>query len=180
MIHSVSPPRTATKSTPEKSDPRAQLSVGYSLLYEEADGIPKLKWLLMFKEKSSEMAQLTHDLISYYQQLAATLQRLSKQYPALRIDVETMPHIESETRKALGTDQAKDMAPIAGKTGIEFEREALLTFYGALNEQRHLVALMVSLEPDPALKKFLESTRVQLDERYAKVGSLLNRRYFTH
>jgi hypothetical protein len=203
MIHSVSPPRTASlvrltatlallvltacsqftatrKSAPDKPDPRAQLSVGYSLLYQEADGIPKLKWLLMFKEKPSEMAQLTHDLVSYYQQLAETLQRLSKQYPALRIDVETMPHIESETRKGIGTDQAKDMAPIVGKTGIEFEREALLTFYDALNEQRHLVAVMVSLEPDPALKKFLESTRAQLDERYAKVGSLLNRRYFTH
>jgi hypothetical protein len=126
------------------------------------------------------MAQLTHDLISYYQQLAETLQRLSKQYPAVRIDAETMPHIETETRKGIGIDQAKDMAPIVGKAGIEFEREALLMFYDALNEQRHLVAVMVSLEPDPALKKFLESTRAQLDERYAKVGSLLNRRYFTH
>ena len=70
MIHSMSPLRTsnlvrlaatvivltltacsqftaAKQSAAEKSDPRAQLSVGYSLLYQEADGIP-LKWLLMF------------------------------------------------------------------------------------------------------------------------------------
>jgi hypothetical protein len=39
---------------------------------------------------------------------------------------------------------------------------------------------MVGLETDPGLKKFLETTKGQLDERYAKVGALLNRRYFTH
>ena len=53
-------------------------------------------------------------------------------------------------------------------------------FYNALNEQRHLVGVMVGLEPDPGLKKFLETTKGQLDARYQKVGELLNRRYFTH
>jgi hypothetical protein len=38
---------------------------------------------------------------------------------------------------------------------------------------------MVGLEPDAALRKFLETTKAQLDARYAKVGALLNRRYFT-
>jgi len=28
--------------------------------------------------------------------------------------------------------------------------------------------------------KFLETTKAQLDAHYAKVGALLNRRYFTH
>jgi hypothetical protein len=168
------------KAVPEKTDPRAQLSVGYSLLYEEADGIPKLKWLLMFKEKSSEMGQLTHELVAYYQQLANTMQELSKQYPAMRIDVEAMSPIESEARKAIGSDQAKDMAPLIGKGGIAFEREALLMFYNALNEQRHLVRVMVERETSPALKKFLESTQSKLDEHYSQVGSLLEHRYFTH
>jgi hypothetical protein len=39
---------------------------------------------------------------------------------------------------------------------------------------------MLDLETDPALRKFLETTRAELDTRYAKVGALLNRRYFTH
>ena len=34
------------KPLPDKNAPRAQLSIGYSLLYQEADGIPKLKWIL--------------------------------------------------------------------------------------------------------------------------------------
>jgi hypothetical protein len=166
--------------TPDKNAPRAQLSIGYSLLYQEADGIPKLKWLLMFKVKPEEMGRLTTELISYYQQLAETMQRLSKQFPGMRIDVTAMSEIESEERKAIGEDMAKDMAPIVGKSGVEFEREALLMFYDSLNEQRHLTGVMVGLEPDPALRKFLETTKAELDEHYTQVGALLSRRYFTH
>jgi hypothetical protein len=168
------------KPPPDKNAPRAQLSIGYSLLYQEADGIPKLKWLLMFKDKPEEMGQLTHDLLSYYQQLAGTMQRLSRQYPAMHIDVTPMSEIEAQERKAIGTDTAKDFAPLAGKSGVEFEREALLMFYNALNEQRHLTGVMIDLEPDPGLRKFLETTKEELDVYYAKVGTLLNRRYFTH
>jgi hypothetical protein len=167
------------KPTPAKNAPRAQLSIGYSLLYQEADGIPKLKWIFMFKDKPEEMGRITNDLISYYQQLADTMRRLSKQYPAMRIDVVAMSEIEADERKAMGADLAKDFAPLVGKTGVEFEREALLMFYNTLNEQRHLTGVMVALEPDATLRKFLETTEAQLDARYAKVGALLNRRYFT-
>ena len=168
-----------SKPAPDKNEPRAQLSIGYSMLYQEADGIPKLKWILMFKDKPEEMGRVTNDLVSYYQQLADTMKRLSKQYPAMRIDVAAMSEIEGEERKAIGVDLAKDFAPVTGKTGVAFEREALLMFYNTLNEQRHLTGVMVDLEPDPTLKKFLETTKAQLEGRYAKVGALLNRRYFT-
>ena len=164
----------------ENDAPRAQLSVGYSLLYQEADGIPKLKWILMFKDKPEEMAQLTAELMDYYQRLADTMQRLSKQYPAMRIDEAPMPKIEGEERKAIGEDLAKDLSPIIGKTGIDLGREALLMFYNSLNEQRHLTGVMVGLETSPNLKKFLQTTKAQLEERYAKVGALLNQRYFKH
>jgi hypothetical protein len=126
------------------------------------------------------MGRLTNDLVSYYQELADTLQRLSKQFPGMRIDVTAMSEIEAEARKAIGTDLAKDFAPLIGKTGVEFEREALLMFYNTLNEQRHLVGVMLERETDPALKKVLETTKAQLEARYTKVGALLNRRYFTH
>jgi hypothetical protein len=97
---------------PQAKETRAQLAIGYSLLYQEADGIPKLKWLLMFKDKPEEMSRVTDDLVTYYQQLADSLQKLSKQYPAVRLDVTTMSSIEADTRKALGEDNAKDFAPV--------------------------------------------------------------------
>jgi hypothetical protein len=158
---------------------RKQLSIGYSLLYQEADGIPKLKWILMFKDKPEEIGRITNDLIGYYQQLAVTMKKLAKQYPAMRIDVPTMSDIEGDTRKAIGEDLAKDLAPLVGQTGVKFEREALLTFYDSLNEQRHLVGVMMRLEKNPGLMKFLETTRSQLEQRHGEVGALLNRRYFT-
>jgi hypothetical protein len=169
----------ANEPSSDKHASRAQLSIGYSLLYQEADGIPKLKWILMFKDEPQEMGQITHDLVSFYQQLADTMRRLSKQYPAMRIDVTAMSEIEGEERKAIGTDLARDLAPLVGKTGIKFEREALLMFYNALNEQRHLTGVMVGLEADPRLKKFLETTHAQLEDRYSRVGALLEHRYFT-
>ena len=168
------------KPPPDKNAPRAQLSIGYSLLYQEADGIPKLKWILMFKDKPEEMGRVTNDLVSYYQQLAERMKSLSKEYPAMRIDVAAMSEIEGAERKAIGTDLAKDFAPLTGKTGVAFEREALLMFYNSLNEQRHLTGVMIALETDPALRKFLETTKAELDARYERVGALLNRRYFTH
>jgi hypothetical protein len=167
------------KPTLEKNAPRAQLSIGYSLLYQEADGIPKLRWILMFKDKPEEMGKLTQELVSYYEQLAATMRKLSKQYPAMRIDVEAMPEIESKERKAIGADLAKDFAPLVGKSGAKFEREALLMFYNSLNEQRHLTGVMVGLETDSTLKNFLVATKEQLEALYARVGALLNQRYFT-
>jgi hypothetical protein len=169
----------ARKPTPDKSAPRAQLSIGYSLLYQEADGIPKLKWILMFKEKPEAMGRLTGELVGYYGQLAYTMHRLSKQYPAMRIDVTPMSEIEGDERKAIGADLAKDMTPIRGKSGVPFEREVLLMFYDSLNEQRHLVGIMIGLEPELGLRNFLETTKGQLDERYATVGALLDARYFT-
>jgi hypothetical protein len=168
------------KPVPDQNSTRAQLSIGYSLLYQEADGIPKLKWILMFKGKPEEMGHLTNDLVGYYKELAGTMQKLSKQIPAMRIDVAPMSKIEGDARKAMGEDSAKDFAPLVGKTGVAFEREALLMFYNALNEQRHLVGVMVGLETIPALKTFLETTKAELDTRYARVGALLNQRYFIH
>jgi hypothetical protein len=166
--------------TSDKNLPRAQLSIGYSLLYQEAKGIPKLKWILMFKDKSEEMGRFTQELIGYYQQLAQTMQGLAKQYPGMRIDVVPMSEIEGNTRKAIGEDLAKDLAPVVGNSGVKFEREALLTFSDSLNEQRHLTGVLLKLETDPGLRKFLETTQTQLEERYASVQALLNRRYFTH
>ena len=159
---------------------RAQLSIGYTLLYQEADGLPKLKWLLMFKDKPAEMGQVTKELVSFYQQLADTMKTLSKEHPVMRIDATAMSDIEASERKAIGEDLAKDFAPIVGKSGTEFEREALLMFDDSLNEQRHLVGVMVPLETNPALLKFLDTTKAELDKRYVKVSALLSRRYFTH
>jgi hypothetical protein len=83
----------------------------------------------LFKDKPEEMGRLTNELVSHYQELAHTLQSLATQYPAVRIDVTTMPQIGGDERKAIGEDLSKDFAPLVGKTGVAFQREVLLMFY---------------------------------------------------
>src|ERR1035438_9406771 len=110
------------KPTPDKNAPRAQLSIGYSLLYQEADGIPKLKWIFMFKHKPEEMGRVTNDLVSYYQQLADTLQRLSKQYPAMRIDVAAISETEGGGRKARPARLATCSSPFGARAWVNSQR----------------------------------------------------------
>jgi len=173
-------PATAGEATHASDSPRAQLSIGYSLLYQEADGIPKLNWLLMFKKENAQMSEMTDDLVSYYKQLAGRMERLSKDYPGMRIDAPATSQIEGDARKSIGKDLARDLAPLVGKKGKDVEREALLSFYDGLNEQRHLVGVMQGMETVPGLRMFLQETRVQLDSWYGKIGALLDRRYFLH
>lgn len=163
-----------------KGDTREQLAIGYAILYGHADGIPKFKWLLMLKKESDEFNEVRSHVIAYYEDLAKTLERLSNEYPAVKIHTKPMATIEEETRKAIGADQAKDIMPIAGKGGVDFERQALLMFYNALDEQRHLVGVMIDMEPNKNLNEFLQKTKAQLESRHAKVGALLDKRYFTH
>ncbi|WP_293392294.1 hypothetical protein [Nevskia sp.] len=171
---SVEPKPTATDS----GKVRTELNVGYSLLYQQADGIPKMKWILMFKDKGKELDQTTTGMMEYYKQLAASMEQLAAKNPALRLDAVTMPEILVDTRKAIGVDMAKDFAPLVGNTGHEFERELVLMFYNALDEQRHLVGVMIEREPESGLKSFLEKTKTQLEGKRGKLEELLNRRYF--
>lgn len=157
---------------------RAELNVGYSLLYQQAEGIPKMKWLLMFKEQHAELEQASDGMVEFYAQLAQSLEQVAAKNPAMRLDAVTMPPIMVDTRKAIGVDLAKDFAPLIGNTGLEFERELLLMFYNALDEQRHLVGVMIEREPEPGLKSFLEKTKSRLEGRRGKLEELLNRRYF--
>ncbi len=157
---------------------RAELNIGYSLLYQQADGIPKMKWLLMFKSKHDDLARTTTGMMDYYQQLAQSLEKVAAQNPAVHLDATTMPELLAETRKAIGIDMAKDFAPLVGSTGLAFERELLLMFYNALDEQRHLVGVMIEREPEPGLLSFLRQTKEQLESRRGKLRELLDRRYF--
>jgi len=166
---------------PAAADPgkvRAELNVGYSLLYQQADGIPKMKWILMFKDKGDELDQTSSGMMEYYKQLAQSMEQVAAKNPALRLDAVTMPDILVDTRKAIGVDMAKDFAPLVGNTGQAFERELVLMFYNALDEQRHLVGVMIEREPEPGLKSFLEKTKTQLEGKRSKLEELLNRRYF--
>lgn len=171
-------PAAAKVPAPAGDRARRELNAGYSLLYQQAVGIPKIEWLLMFKQQRPNLLPVTTELLDLYRRLSASLEKLAGQYPALRLDAETMPPVMAETRTAVGMDLAKDIAPLTGASGLPFERQLLLTFYYALDEQRHLVGVMIEREPEPGLKQFLQGIKDELEARRLAIGQLLERQYF--
>jgi hypothetical protein len=69
-------------------------------------------------------------------------------------------------------------APLAGRSGAEFERTVLMSMSGALNHESHLCQVMAAEEPDPGLKKFLLASERRYDALYEMVVALLEREYF--
>jgi len=165
-------------STAINDNTRTELNVGYSLLYQQANGIPKMDWILTFKDKPEVVEQTVNLLTDHYQQLSRALEDIAAKFPAVRLDADTMPELLADTRKAIGLDMAKDFAPLAGKSGPRFERELLLMYQNALEEQRHLVGVMIERETEPGLLGFLKKTKAQLEERHSGVRQLLDRHYF--
>jgi len=173
------PPASKSATPTARSPVREQLDIGYSLLYQEANGIPKMSIVLALKDKSAEAGAMIDATMALYRTLATSLEALAAQNPQVRIDVAPMSEIEGDTRKAIGLDQIKDFAPLVGKSGTAFERELLLMFYNALDEQRHLVGVMLERETDPPLKDYLRKTKDQLETQHGKIEKLLERSYFS-
>lgn len=159
---------------------RQRLNPGYSLLYQEAQGLHKARWLLMFKDKTPALANLVGDTLGYYGDLANTLEDLPKAHRGMRIDLNPMPEIEGRAREAQGEAQFGKLRPIVGEAGLPFERDLLLLLRDALGEQKYLVAEMRKDEPDAALQTFLDETHRRLDALYERSDQLLQQRYFVH
>lgn len=157
---------------------RKCLDPSYSLLYQEAQALPKLHWLLMFKKESDSVDILVSSTLDYYKQLSDQLEKLARDDPGVDIHLKPMPDILSRAREALGEDQLKQMRPLVGEGGKPFERDLLLMLRDMLDEQRHIVSVMLADETAPDLKHFLQETRAGMDGLYQRYDQLLAKRYF--
>src|SRR6187402_2128755 len=91
-------------------------------------------------------------------ELKKDLERIAKDYPGVRIDLDPLPELEKRKRKAVGMTRAKEFAPVVGKGGREYERTVLMSFANGLNHERHLCRVMAEAETDAGLRKFLVDT----------------------
>jgi hypothetical protein len=161
------------------SGERGELNKGYTLLYDEAVGLAKARFLLKVKDQPTDVESMVTAATDEYLRLQQQMEGLAKDFPALKLDApDIMAKVIAETREAIGTDQFKSFAPLVGQSGVEYERNLLLLFENALNEQRHLTKVLADAEPDAALKKFDEAETTRLDALYARVLALLDRHYF--
>jgi hypothetical protein len=169
--------KTATKA-PQLSKERQVLSEGYSLLYQDARKFDASDLVLLVKAESHAMNKLVTSVGELGADVTKDLERIAKEYPGVRIDLDPLPEMEKRKRKALATTRAKEFAPVVGKGGREYERTALLSFANGLNHERHLCQVMAEAETDASLKKFLLETGRKYDALYEGTMNLLEKEYF--
>ncbi|MEO7854025.1 MAG: hypothetical protein ABIR94_17495 [Rubrivivax sp.] len=154
------------------------LNEGYSLLYQAVSGLRFSDDLLLVKRESDRVEKVIGGVAALSDKLKADLERIAKNYPAVRIDLEPLPEMEQRKRSAVTKDRLKSYAQLVGLKGEAFERTLLLSTSGALNQTRTLCQVLAELEPQPELKRFLLDAAKSFDDRYEDVVVLLNQVYF--
>jgi hypothetical protein len=163
---------------PDLGKQRRMLSEGYSLLYQEAGDLDLSELILYVKVESEAMHNMVTEVADFGGQVKQDLERIAKEYPGVRIDLDPLPEMEKRKRAAIAKDRAKYFAPVIGHGGREYERTVLLGYFNGLNHERHLCQVMAEAEPDAGLKKFLLDTEKRYDALYERVTALLDKEYF--
>jgi hypothetical protein len=166
------------KQAPELSAQRLMLSEGYSLLYADAAAVDLVELILYAKVESDEVDAIVTSLAKFGGELKIDLERIAKDYPGVRINLNPLPEMEQRKRSAIGKDSARYFAPVIGHGGREYERTVLMAFSNGINHERHLCQVMAEEEPDAGLKEFLINTKGSYDGLYDRTLALLEREYF--
>jgi hypothetical protein len=163
---------------PGLSQQRLMLSEGYSMLYKDAGNIDLSQLILYVKAESEAMDKVVTDIAEFGGQLKKDLERIAKDYPGVRIDLDPLPEMEKRKRSAITKDTARYFAPFVSHGGREYERTVLIGYANGINHERHLCQVMADAESEASLKKFLLDAEKRYDGLYDRVTALLAREYF--
>jgi hypothetical protein len=169
---------TDRAKAPALSQQRLMLSAGYSMLYKDASTLDLAELILYVKVESEAMDQVTTAIAEVGGRLKQDLERIAKDYPGVRIDLDPLPEMEKRKRAAIAEDRARYFAPVIGHGGREYERTVLIGYANGINHERHLCQVMAEAEPDAGLKKFLLDAEKRYDGVYDRVMTLLDKEYF--
>jgi hypothetical protein len=168
----------AREQAPELGPERLMLSEGYSLLYRDASSLDLSGLILHAKFESSKVHELVTAVADFGGELKAELERIDRDYPGVRVDLDPLPEMEKRKRRAIGEDRARYFAPGIGKGGREYERTILIGLLNGINHERHMCQVMAEVEPDAGLKKFLTDTSARYDSLHDRIEALLETEYF--
>jgi hypothetical protein len=160
------------------STQRAMLSEGYSLLYADAAKLDAVELALYVKAESQEFNDFITAVSAYGDELKHELERLARDYPGVRIDLEPLPEMEKRKRFAIGKARMIEFAPLGGRSRLDYERTMLVSLSNALNHERHLCKVMAAEEPDAGLKKVLLAAERRYTGLYERAMDLLVRQHF--
>lgn len=171
-------PVSTQDRAPALSKQRMQLSEGYSKLYAAAGKLDLTDLVLYVKSSPPKVDAIVKDAADFGDELKKDLERIARDYPGVRIDIEVLPEMEKRARVALGKDLALQFAPVVGKGGKEYERTVLIGYAVALAHERYLSRVIAEEEPDAGLKKFLLATEKRYSTLFERVMALLDKDYF--
>jgi hypothetical protein len=169
----------ATDTAAGASAQRLILNQGYSMLYTDVSRVELAKLILYIKVESEAVNTIVTAISDYSGALEQDLERIARDYPAVRIDLDPLPEMEKRKRSDVNRQRALSFAPVVGRKGRDFERTILLSLSAVLSQESHLCKVMAEEEPDPGLKKFLLDSQQRFDGLYHRVVALLDRDYFT-
>lgn len=158
---------------------RTMLNEGYSMLYADASTFDRSELILYAKAESDAVEKVVRDVAGFGGELKVQLERIARDYPGVRIDLDPLPEMEQRKRRAIGMDRARFFAPLFGQGGRAYERTVLIGFANGINHERHLCEVMAEAEPDPNLKRFLLETEKAYGTLYDRTVALLEREYYT-
>lgn len=169
---------SAQATAPELSAERLMLSEGYSLLYRDASNLKLSELILYAKFESAAVNEVVTAVAAFGGKLKQRLEQIDRDYPGVRIDVDSLPELEKRKRWAIGEDRARYFAPVVGRSGREYERTILIGLVNGINHERHMCQVMLEVEKDPGLNAFLVDTARGYDRLYDRVNALLEAEYF--
>ena len=176
--HTEKPREQSADKAPTLGKQRQLLSEGYSMLYQDAGNLDASDLILLVKSESDAMHKVVTEIAGVGGDIKKDLERIARDYPGVRIDLDPLPEMEKRKRAAIAKDRAKYFAPVVGHGGREYERTVLLGFANGLNHESHLCQVMAEAEPDAGLKKFLLDTEKRYDALNERVTTLLEKEYF--
>lgn len=157
---------------------RLILSQGYSMLYSDASKLGIADLLLLVKLESQGFDDLVSELSTYGDELKVELKEASKNYPAMRLDLDPLPEMEQRKRNAIAKDRTIDFLPFSGKGRVEYERTMLISTSNALNHESHLCQVMADEETEPELQKLLRGCEQRYGELRDQALGLLRSDHF--
>jgi len=168
----------ASRHPADLSKQRQVLSEGYSMLYKDAGSFDFAELILYVKVESESMNKVVTAVAEVGGQVKKDLERIARNNPGVRIDLDPLPEMEKRKRAAIAKDRALYFAPVVGHGGREYERTVLIGFANGINHERHLCEVMAGAESDASLKKFLLDAEKRYDGLYDRVTALLDKDYF--
>ena len=154
------------------------LSQGYSQLYQMLSGMRHLNKANYLKVESDKVEAMNKAIAEASGAVADQLEKMADDYPSLSIEDPGLPEIEKKKRKAIRMDRIKDLAPIVGRTGKDYERTILVTEAGLVNSVRFLAEVIKEEEKDAKRAAMMARTKEQFDDLFNRVLKLLDKDYF--